>query len=634
MNNLKRKLLVNALGDDYEKFLDDLYKVLDLYPYGSLDLIDELKSLFSVLFSSTPSVSPKTLQSPNDYRFRYLLLNNYRKFDKPKTLAEYYGLPFCEYVNEYKKYQIRNLFLLGGNGAGKSSLFNSMEYAFTNMIGEADYRGINNLEWYIHRYAEANPQVKVLTMNGEFDLDSLNFKDTTGLDVHRFFFSENSIYDLSGYMMPDEENDQADWIPFFCYALGFEDILGFLNGTYRDGDGTECIYDEVCVKLKKIDEYLAVDYAKERKNTQTFISDACLVLTPAATDVIEKFYNSLISIQEQCGDMQVETLLSKLIAIIPNDILYISSLNEFRSNIEKLYHLSRANRKYNVISQKDILSNLYANANVSKEDVLPEITVMLKSLKVILDHCHTNIVPFEQISNKINYLLDLRSTFAFFGKSIKGVNISDLLSRLKDFRIKLEKELASTIATYVDSEFVNVVVETLTGKFIDVKTEKLVFENRAFGSVFENFGIDISVNGVPVNKYFNTFRFRLFTLCLLAAFNFKAMKEYNFRFPFVFDDIFYANDYRNKAELYNFFKVLEKEASLYLGDKDQLQVIFFTHDEQFLGTLRFNKDEFFANSMVARLLEKDLVQTISGDRYVENDMTNERYLNLLQKINR
>lgn len=634
MNILKRKLLVNALGDGYEDFLEDLYKALSLYPGGCPDLIGKIKNMIDVLSASDLSSQANSAIVPNDYRFRYLLINNYRKFDMPKAQADYYGLSFCEYNEKLRKDEIRNLFLLGGNGSGKSSLFNSMEYVFTDRIGEADYRGIKDLEWFVHRSIDAKPQVKVFTMNGTYDLENSKFKDIAKHDVHRFFFSENSIYELSKYMVSDKGNDQADWVPFFCYALEMEDILGFLNGAYRHGGKDKSIYEEVCEKLMQVDGNLAVDYARQRKDTETFISDACLVLTPNAEDVIEDFYEKLNSLFEQKGKYSVEELLIKVRGIIPDDILYISSLNDFRNNIDKLYRQYRNDRRSRYIDQDEHLPNIFKGPKLSMQDVLSEVENMMQSLKIILNHCRTKIIPLEQISNKVNYLLDLRSTFAFYGKSAGILNISDLLERLKTFKIQLEKELASTIDTYVDSEFTNVVVETLKDKFIDAKTEKLVFKRRTFGSVFEDFGIDISVNGIPVNKYFNTFRFRLFTLCLLAAFNFKAMKEYHFRFPFVFDDIFYANDYRNKAELYNFFKVLEKEASLCLGDKGQLQVIFFTHDEQFLGSLRFNKDEFFANSMMARLLEKDLVQTISGDRYVENDMQNECYLNLLQKINR
>lgn len=633
MNILKRNLLVNVLGDDYKEFLEKLYKTLNLHPDGCIDLVNELKSMFDVLSLPNPSPQANSSNTPYDYRFRYLLINNYRKFDKPKAQADYYGLSFCERNEKSQVNEIRNLFLLGGNGSGKSSLFNSMEYVFTGTIGEADYRGIKDVDWFVHRSMDAKPQAKVLTQQGTYDLDSTKFKEVTGLDVHRFFFSENSIYELSKYMMADNGNDQADWTPFFCYALGLDDVLGFLNGTYRCGKSDESVYDEVCKKLREINDYLYIDYAKERKKVETFISDACLVLTPDAADVIATFYENLKMLRNFQEKYSVREFVFKAKDIIPSDIQYIPSLNEFRNNIEKFDIQCRSERRRKLIDKKEgVLPNPFSNPTLSKEDVLPELENMIKSLKVILDHLHTNMIPFEQIRSKLDYLFNLESTQTFYGKNGDILHIPELFKRLSLFRTNLKNELLSIIRSYVDSEFINVVKKTLKDKFINDKSETLIFESKTAGLVFEEYGIDISVNGIPVNKYFNTFRFRLFTLCLLAAFNFKAMKEYNFRFPFVFDDIFYANDYRNKAELYIFFKVLEDVASLFLSDKKQLQVIFFTHDEQFMGTLRFNNDDFFADSNMARLLEKDLVKSVGGGDYVENDRNNECYLSLVQKI--
>lgn len=80
------------------------------------------------------------------------------------------------------------------------------------------------------------------------------------------------------------------------------------------------------------------------------------------------------------------------------------------------------------------------------------------------------------------------------------------------------------------------------------------------------------------------------------------MKQSKFLFPFVFDDIFYANDYKNKTLLYRFFEVLSQGAKTFLGNESCLQLIFFTHDEQFMNTL-FLKKAPFASATMARLLD-------------------------------
>mgnify|MGYP003422257912 CR=1 FL=1 len=71
--------------------------------------------------------------------------------------------------------------------------------------------------------------------------------------------------------------------------------------------------------------------------------------------------------------------------------------------------------------------------------------------------------------------------------------------------------------------------------FIEQKEgEHLCVEIMNKGALFGDYGIEMSVGDVPVNKYFNTFRFRLFSLGIIAAFNFKSMKNERFLFPFVF----------------------------------------------------------------------------------------------------
>lgn len=628
MNDLKRKLLAKALGDDYQMYLDRLYKALDLYPEGCLDLVDDLKELFKDLSDVKETSSSMGSDTFDDYRFRYLLINNYRKFGKPLINTEYYGLSFCEGK------EIKNLFLLGNNGSGKSSLFNSMEYACTGKIGEAEYRGIHDLEWYVHRYQESNPKVRICTNNGEFDLESALFKEVTGLDVHRFFFSENSIYELSSYMTIGKETDQTDWVPFFCYAWGLEDILAFIDGTYRRDRGGKSIYEDVCDKLGQIQENLKVDVAKLRKETQTFVSDACLVLSPNALEVIEGLNNNLSSLLNEWEELSVLEILSDIKEWIPDDILYIASLNEFRDNINKLYNQCRLSRKYERKKDgEDIYSALVKPnvANVTKEEVRDIMMNMRSSLTIILNHCHSNVIPFDQITQRINYFMVMQTTKTLQEKSSEELHIEDVLNFLTIFKQNIEKELADFIKKYVDQKFIHIIEATLKGKFINAKDEHLRIAYDSQGSVFKDFGISLSVNEIPVNKYFNTFRFRLFTLCLLSAFNFKAMEEYHFRFPFIFDDIFYANDYRNKGELYNFFMVLEDVAAQFLRDKTQLQVIFFTHDEQFMGTLRFNKDEFFTKAIMARLMDKDYVESISGDTPIGNELQ-ESFFELAHKL--
>ena len=181
-----------------------------------------------------------------------------------------------------------------------------------------------------------------------------------------------------------------------------------------------------------------------------------------------------------------------------------------------------------------------------------------------------------------------------------GIDISKMLAELENVREMLSKKLLDFLKNYIDDDFISLIKGTLS-PFIE-KDENLKVVPMDKGTVLDSFGFDISVNDIPVNKYFNTFRFRLFCLCMIAAFDFKMMQRAKFLFPLVFDDIFYANDYKNKSLLYRFFEVLTQGAKKFLQSEDQLQIIFFSHDEQFINSLFLNKEPF-KNAIMARLLD-------------------------------
>ena len=223
MNEYKDKLLKDALQENKE-FPLRLLDVLKILP-DSAKLIDRVVELFKYSFVIKLHDTQTQIR---DYRFKYLFLNNYRKFSPLTGDVHYYGLPFCS-----KEGYIHSLFLLGDNGSGKSSLFNSMEYVMTGKIGEASYRNIQDLTWYVNRTWGKDPEIRLQTQTREFALsDAKSFFEDTGLNVERFFFSENSIYELSRCMVRIDVNTQViDWVPFFCYALGINDIMDFVLGS-------------------------------------------------------------------------------------------------------------------------------------------------------------------------------------------------------------------------------------------------------------------------------------------------------------------------------------------------------------------------------------------------------------------
>mgnify|MGYP002711768574 CR=1 FL=1 len=133
MSTLPARILKEAL-DDSKLTIGDLYNSLPEGEYAK-EKFNGLSKLIPIDKVSRPPFHEQ------DFRFCHLLLKNFRKFGN-LPLNTYYGLQFEKTIHNESKELIDFLILLGDNGIGKSSLVDSLEYMFTDNIGEAKIRQI------------------------------------------------------------------------------------------------------------------------------------------------------------------------------------------------------------------------------------------------------------------------------------------------------------------------------------------------------------------------------------------------------------------------------------------------------------------------------------------------------------
>jgi len=82
----------------------------------------------------------------------------------------------------------------------------------------------------------------------------------------------------------------------------------------------------------------------------------------------------------------------------------------------------------------------------------------------------------------------------------------------------------------------------------------------------------------PVNKYLNTFHFRLFSTMVGISIAIASRKNTKVNLPLVLDDIFYASDFENRTTVEQFLKHIFKAFKEYTPEMP-LQLILFTHDQ-------------------------------------------------------
>lgn len=90
--------------------------------------------------------------------------------------------------------------------------------------------------------------------------------------------------------------------------------------------------------------------------------------------------------------------------------------------------------------------------------------------------------------------------------------------------------------------------------------------------------LDKTQSAQEVNKYFNTFHYRLFCTMVGISIAVASRKNTGINMPLVLDDVFYASDFENRATIEEFITKLFELFKEFTPDKE-LQLIIFTHDQ-------------------------------------------------------
>lgn len=564
----------------------------------------------------SPESSPSSFTN-QDFRFCHLLLKNFRKFGNLPENA-YYGLLF-EKTSCYGEKELTDfLTLLGDNGVGKSSLVDSLEYMFTESIGEASIRQISP-ELYI-RNVSGERTVKVYMTNGEqFTLadDKCNaFRKE--FDVSNFFFSENSILKFAEYTKRNGDNPN-DWFVFFCYMLGI--------GSLYDACSNNGILDQIKAEvIKTKNEMTSEDVYQLRQKLQNLLRDGGINISEKQRTALTQLQTKLVNAVKDIKNGKIGDTRESLNIFRKIDFHYLTSfyfIQDFQKTYNDItYQPSSENIRQGIQSKKIVLEEKKKETEYTQR-FLDAIEECSEHIENILKY-GTGIVPIKDIKEGILKLIHKEQVdlVVEHHKTLEELDtLESQIDRLKSILLNL---IHKTVVDYVDNSLIGAVNSIFDETFI-VKDEKFVFD---ISNLDKDNKITISINDVPVHKYFNTFRYRLFCLTLQAVLNIKLMKDGDFLFPFIMDDIFYANDYRNKRELFKYFEQIIKYAKKTLGKNKNLQIIFFTHDEQIVScfSTKFHTSENERISFV-RLIQPDFAIKFEKNE-IRLDENDEMYHNL------
>lgn len=604
MSTLPARVLRKALEETGLSF-EDLRNVLS----NNKNAQDALNVLGQWNISSEASLGPQK----KDFRFRHLLLKNFRKFGNLND-KYYYGLDFVNKCDDESGPIIDFLTLLGDNGIGKSSLVDSLEYMFTGNIGEAKIRQIPESDFI--RNKSGVETVKIYVADGNiFVLNDENCRRfRQEYDVSNFFFSENSILKFAEYTHRNVDGEK-NWYPFFCHILGL--------GALFDACDVGGLLDVIKAEVDKIKNAIGSESVNEvRKKLRVLLQDCCIQIDGKQRDYLENLHSKLKMARQDIieGKIHDREELRNLDAM--RNFRY---LNNF-SFIKELRDLSqdKKNQASEISSSSQPASKKAFNAVKNdkhdfKNDFLAKIDDCIMHINNVLKY-GTGDAPIDDIKAEMLKLIQKEHSSLLAERYQTSEELNILQGKLDNLRASVLMQIHEIVDEYVDQDLVEGIKCIFNETFITDDEGDINFN---ISNSAEKKCIFINIKEEPVHKYFNTFRYRLFCLTLQAVLNIKMMEKEKFLFPFILDDVFYANDYKNKRELYKYFEQIRGYAQKKLGNSQNLQIVFFTHDEQIVSCFA----DKFRNDSFVRLFSPDFAKQLSQNE-ISVPGLDEKYHNL------
>lgn len=316
---------------------------------------------------------------------------------------------------------------------------------------------------------------------------------------------------------------------------------------------------------------------------------------------------------------QLKLFLEEDFLISINDI--ISSESSSESNFQKLFDLILNNKEFS-----KTFENKYNSLIISYSKQRNE---LLEKIGKVIDEKKNLSKPQEQrvLLNKEKEDFEQQTKTAIerikiIDKELIEANKQvELYKSVKDESVLYAKVINQEINKIVNKSFepIRDIVTKILQNYMQsdnvvLSVEKVPDEyDDETGEVLSEFVAIklISANGIGIspNKYFNTFRFRLFCMMVGISVAIASRNLTKINLPIVLDDVFYASDFEKRNSIISFienlFKIFDDYSEL------PFQLILFTHDELIfdsiltaLSNIEEDKNTFFGKLLPVEQAEK------------------------------
>lgn len=636
-----------------------------------IEKIEKLIEFVEPIDEKIDEVFDETQVKAEDFRFKALTLKGFRKFPYDNQ----YGILMS------KKDIPCSLILLGGNGVGKSSLYNAIEYVLTKDITESKVRNCTAQNYIKHNNAEkindaAERDLKVFTFNKL--LTEVSSLELNQINSSAIFFSEGNILDC-GKSIGAKTNKQS-WNDFFLRSMGYGDcllLIDYLTEYINKMTNNLNLVPAAFPETKPEDEKMAIEQELRKIGVQligglssTDMAHLQSYLEKVKTEntKLEKIENSVIgwdiryvklsdgiSVVSQSLWDEVMSHIDNLSASVKEILSMIKSKKIQIFVRDKLTDLKTVQDKLKALKglipvennglnkrSKSRRSSKFQKPKIDIVSLCTDIKNIYVSLIFQLEElrAYSSLVVTYDQSDIFKVLNDRFAIYHSLEKQMTKYRIDE--NKMKDlegkikimtlYRTTLINELANVISS-LDKECIEFIKVVMSKFFIEPKEKlEILFNSSENGTVDIDIAIYLGDNeeSVSVKNYFNTFRFRLFCVLLRVSIALLLMKKHNINLPLIFDDVFYASDYKNREQLSFFIEKLYEVSEKYIPS-NKLQVIFFTHDELILEI--FHQAMKSRNDIIyGRLYDCDYLLNEKYDRSIKFGGKNYDFKNLYVEL--
>lgn len=298
-----------------------------------------------------------------------------------------------------------------------------------------------------------------------------------------------------------------------------------------------------------------------------------------------------------------------------NEKLFRSFLIKYHNRVSSIIVNinSTIQNKINSLSKDASYSNEFKTIN-NLEDEIKELKASVKIASERIQSLERELIHVNKLVSDVE---QIKSEIIFFNSKLR-IEVDKIVENsFQAFREPIEKILNDYFID--DSNF----KLTLSLKEYPVKIDEDEFISRnIIAEIIDKENPEIKTSP---DQYFNTFRFKLFSLMIGLSIALASRKKYKVNLPLVIDDLFYGSDYVSKNTFAKFIQDLILLFYKHTPDMP-LQILLFTHDNfiyksalEGIGYLNISKKGFeLGKTKKSRMFhpsDKQKEESISGFKY-------------------